>query len=91
MCPSLSTGLGWKAIYNWPSYHIKLHKMSLGDQSDWYGKSPNLPSVVAATSEGELETSLSSIYKVIICAKMCINWNVKDVHKFTMNLNYEFT
>lgn len=34
-----------------------------GDQSDWYGESPDLPSVVPATSGDEFETSLSSIYK----------------------------
>ena len=37
-----------------------------GDQSDWYGESPNLPSVVPATSEVEFETSLSSVYKVML-------------------------
>ena len=38
--------------------------MSVKGQSDWYGESPDLPSVVPATSEVELETSLSSVYKV---------------------------
>jgi len=37
--------------------------MSIKRQSDWYGESPNLPSVVPATSEVEFETSLSSVYK----------------------------
>jgi len=37
--------------------------MSVKGQSDWYGESPDLPSVVPATSEVELETSLSSVYK----------------------------
>ena len=37
-----------------------------GDKSDWYGESPNLPSVVPATSEVEFETSLSSVYKVTL-------------------------
>jgi len=37
--------------------------MSIQRQSDWYGESPNLPSVVPATSEVEFETSLSSVYK----------------------------
>ena len=39
--------------------------MSIGNQGDWYGNSPNLPSLVPATSEAELETSLSSVYKVM--------------------------
>ena len=46
-------------------YH-KRRKMSIQRQSDWYGESPNLPSVVPATSEVEFETSLSSVYKVIM-------------------------
>ena len=37
----------------------------MGDKSDWYGKSPILPSIVAATSEAELDTSFSSIHKVL--------------------------
>jgi len=37
--------------------------MSIQRQSDWYGESPDLPSVVPATSEVEFETSLSSVYK----------------------------
>ena len=56
--------------------------MSMGDQSDWYGKSPNLPSVVPATSEVEFETSLSSVYKVIICANMFV-YLENNVYKFT--------
>ena len=40
--------------------------MSIKVQSDWYGESPNLPSVVPATSEVEFETSLSSVYKVMM-------------------------
>ena len=39
--------------------------MSIQRQSDWYGESPDLPSVVPATSEVEFETSLSSVYKVM--------------------------
>jgi hypothetical protein len=42
-----------------------------GDQSDWYGESPDLPSVVPATSGDEFETSLSSIYKVILNVMAC--------------------
>ena len=62
--------------------------MSIQRQSDWYGESPNLPSVVPATSEVEFETSLSSVYKVIM--SLFIKAFFVNRNKINLQMHYDF-